>query len=49
MDRRRPYRLTAAGGEALARQTSRMGTVAALAQTRLSAQPRMAQPWAAQA
>ena len=45
VDRRRPYRLTAAGGEALARQTSRMGTVAALAQTRLSAQPRMAQPW----
>ncbi len=43
VDRRRPYRLTAAGGEALARQTSRMGMVAALAQTRLSAQPWMAE------
>ncbi len=42
VDRRRPYRITGAGAEALARQSSRMGAVASLAQTRLAAQPRVA-------
>jgi DNA-binding PadR family transcriptional regulator len=41
-DRRRPYRITGAGAEALARQSSRMGAIASLAQTRLSAQPGVA-------
>ncbi len=36
-DRRRPYRITAAGATALARQTERMSQVASLARTRLSA------------
>jgi DNA-binding PadR family transcriptional regulator len=36
VDRRRPYRITMAGAEALARQSSRMSRVAALAQARLS-------------
>ncbi len=35
-DRRRPYRITAAGAEALARQTERMSQVASLARARLS-------------
>jgi DNA-binding PadR family transcriptional regulator len=35
VDRRRPYRITAAGAEALARQSSRMNQVATLAQARL--------------
>jgi DNA-binding PadR family transcriptional regulator len=36
VDRRRPYRITMAGAEALARQSDRMSQVASLAQTRLS-------------
>jgi DNA-binding PadR family transcriptional regulator len=36
VDRRRPYRITMAGAEALARQSARMSQVASLAQTRLS-------------
>ncbi len=36
-DRRRPYRITAAGATALAAQSERMSQVAALARTRLSA------------
>lgn len=35
-DRRRPYRITVAGAEALARQTERMSQVASLARARLS-------------
>jgi DNA-binding PadR family transcriptional regulator len=35
-DRRRPYRITAAGATVLARQSERMSKVASLAQTRLS-------------
>ena len=35
VDRRRPYRITAAGAEALAQQSSRMSKVASLAQARL--------------
>jgi DNA-binding PadR family transcriptional regulator len=35
VDRRRPYRITAAGAEALAQQASRMSKVASLAQARL--------------
>jgi DNA-binding PadR family transcriptional regulator len=35
-DRRRPYRITAAGATALARQSERMSKVASLARTRLS-------------
>jgi len=35
-DRRRPYRITEAGAQALAGQTARMSQVASLAQTRLS-------------
>jgi DNA-binding PadR family transcriptional regulator len=35
VDRRRPYRITAAGAEALAQQSSRMSQVASLAQARL--------------
>jgi DNA-binding PadR family transcriptional regulator len=35
VDRRRPYRITMAGAEALARQSARMSQVASLAQTRL--------------
>jgi DNA-binding PadR family transcriptional regulator len=35
VDRRRPYRITAAGAEALAQQSSRMSEVASLAQARL--------------
>lgn len=38
-DRRRPYRITAAGAEALAQQSERMSKVAALARRRLSARP----------
>lgn len=34
-DRRRPYRITEAGAQALARQTARMSQVASLAQARL--------------
>jgi DNA-binding PadR family transcriptional regulator len=36
-DRRRPYRITAAGEQALAQQSERMSRVAALAQQRLNA------------
>jgi DNA-binding PadR family transcriptional regulator len=36
-DRRRPYRITAAGAQALARQSERMSRVATLARERLSA------------
>lgn len=36
-DRRRPYRITAAGAEALARESERMSKVAAVARERLSA------------
>src|ERR1700761_3391415 len=36
-ERRRPYRITAAGAQALAEQSERMTKVAALAQQRLSA------------
>ena len=39
VDRRRPYRITMAGAAALARQSSRMGQVASLAQTRFPARP----------
>ncbi len=42
VDRRRPYRITAAGAEALAQQSSRMNQVATLAQARLSARLGMA-------
>ena len=35
-DRRRPYRITAVGAEALARQSERMSQVASLARARLS-------------
>jgi DNA-binding PadR family transcriptional regulator len=35
-DRRRPYRITAAGATVLARQSERMSKVASLAQARLS-------------
>ena len=35
VDRRQPYRITAAGAEALAQQSSRMSQVASLAMTRL--------------
>lgn len=35
-DRRRPYRITAAGAEALAQQSERMSRVASLATERLS-------------
>jgi DNA-binding PadR family transcriptional regulator len=35
-DRRRPYRITAAGAEALARQSERMSKVASVARERLS-------------
>jgi DNA-binding PadR family transcriptional regulator len=35
VDRRRPYRITAAGAKALAQQSSRMSEVASLAQARL--------------
>ena len=38
-DRRRPYRITAAGAEALAQQSARMGEVATLAQRRLGGRP----------
>jgi DNA-binding PadR family transcriptional regulator len=41
VDRRRPYRITLAGAEALAQQTSRMSQVASLAMTRLGAGPGM--------
>jgi DNA-binding PadR family transcriptional regulator len=37
-DRRRPYRITAAGAQALAEQSQRMQQVAGLARTRLHAQ-----------
>ena len=37
VDRRQPYRITAAGAEALAQQSSRMSQVASLAMTRLHA------------
>jgi DNA-binding PadR family transcriptional regulator len=37
-DRRRPYRITAAGAQALAEQSQRMQQVAGLARTRLRAQ-----------
>lgn len=37
-DRRRPYRITAAGAQALAEQSQRMQQVAGLARTRLQAQ-----------
>jgi len=36
VDRRRPYRITMAGAEALAQQSARMSQVATLAQARLS-------------
>jgi DNA-binding PadR family transcriptional regulator len=36
VDRRRPYRITMAGAEALAQQSARMSRVASLAQARLS-------------
>jgi DNA-binding PadR family transcriptional regulator len=42
VDRRRPYRITAAGAEALAQQSSRMSKVASLAQARLSTRLGMA-------
>jgi DNA-binding PadR family transcriptional regulator len=35
-DRRRPYRITMAGGEALAQQSARLSRVAALVQARVS-------------
>ena len=38
-DRRRPYRLTAAGARELARQSERMSRVASLATERLQANP----------
>ena len=38
-DRRRPYRITAAGAQALAQQSERMRRVASLASHRLSANP----------
>lgn len=37
--RQRPYRITAAGAQALAEQSARMSQVAALAQTRLRGAP----------
>jgi DNA-binding PadR family transcriptional regulator len=37
-DRRRPYRITAAGAQELAEQSQRMQAVAGLARTRLQAQ-----------
>jgi DNA-binding PadR family transcriptional regulator len=42
VDRRRPYRITAAGAEALAQQSSRMSSVASLAQARLRSRLGMA-------
>jgi DNA-binding PadR family transcriptional regulator len=42
VDRRRPYRITMAGAEALAQQSSRMTKVASLAQARLSTRLGMA-------
>jgi DNA-binding PadR family transcriptional regulator len=39
VNRRRPYRITMAGAEALAQQSSRMRQVASLAITRLQASP----------
>jgi hypothetical protein len=51
-DRRRPYRITASGAEALARQSERMSGVASLAQARLgqrrglARQPRPSRTWA---
>jgi DNA-binding PadR family transcriptional regulator len=42
VDRRRPYRITAAGAEALAQQSSRMSQVASLAQARLRSRLGMA-------
>jgi DNA-binding PadR family transcriptional regulator len=42
VDRRRPYRITAAGAEALAQQSSRMSKVASLAQARLRSRLGMA-------
>lgn len=42
VDRRRPYRITSAGAEALAQQSSRMSTVASLAQARLRSRLGMA-------
>jgi DNA-binding PadR family transcriptional regulator len=43
-ERRRPYRITAAGAEALAQQTERMASVTALFRQRLSARPVRVQP-----
>ena len=38
-DRRRPYRITAAGAEVLAQESERMSQVAAVAKERLSTRP----------
>jgi DNA-binding PadR family transcriptional regulator len=38
-DRRRPYRITAAGAEALAQQSERMSKVASVARERLGTRP----------
>ena len=38
-DRRRPYRITAAGAQALAQQSERMSQVARIARERLSTRP----------
>jgi DNA-binding PadR family transcriptional regulator len=43
-DRRRPYRITAAGAEALAQQAERMASVTALFRQRLRTQPGLVQP-----
>lgn len=43
-DRRRPYRITAAGAEALAQQAERMSAVTALFRQRLSTRPAQVQP-----
>jgi DNA-binding PadR family transcriptional regulator len=43
-DRRRPYRITAAGAAALAQQAERMASVAALSRQRLRTRPGLVQP-----
>lgn len=43
-DRRRPYRITAAGATALAQQAERMADVTALFRQRLSARPGLVRP-----
>jgi len=43
-DRRRPYQITAAGGQALAQQAKRMSAVTAVLWQRLGGQPGVVQP-----